>query len=237
MAKYLIINADDFGYARGVNQGILAAHEHGVVLSTSLMVDMPMTQEAATLAKAHPQLGVGLHFVATDNNGPTVDLFDSAAIERELNRQYERYCKLLGQPPTHIDSHHHVHLRKELAPLFVEWSAKRGFPVRSLGSVQYYGGFYGHWYDEEWRSHPAPELISIDSLEKILLGLPDGVSELACHPAYLSPDLHSSYAAEREIELATLLHPRTLAVIRELNIILVNYATLPEETERDHVVA
>lgn len=227
MAKYLIINADDFGYAQGVNQGIIAAHERGVVLSTSLMVDMPMAQEAAALAKTHPGLGVGLHFTVTDNNGPTIDLSDLVMIKAELDRQYERFCELLGHPPTHIDSHHHVHLRKELTPLFTEWARKRHLPVRSLGSVSYNGGFYGHWYDEEWRPHPAPELISLENLEKILRKVPEGVTELACHPAYLSPDLHSSYAAEREIELATLLNPRTLVVIRELNINLVNYATLP----------
>jgi predicted glycoside hydrolase/deacetylase ChbG (UPF0249 family) len=237
MTKYLIINADDFGYAAGVNRGILTAHAHGAVLSTSLMVDMPMAREAAALAKAHPGLGVGLHFTVTDNHGPTVDLFDLAAIETELNRQYERCCELLGHPPTHIDSHHHVHLRKELTPLFTEWAMKRDLPVRSLGSVSYNGGFYGHWYDKEWRPHPAPELISVDNFEKILRELPKGATELACHPAYLSPDLHSSYAAEREIELATLLNPCMLDVIHELKIVLVNYATLPKVMEKDHVVA
>jgi len=227
MAKYLIINADDFGYAQGVNRGIVAAHEQGVVLSTSLMVNMPAAKAAAMLAKVHPGLGVGLHFVVTEPDGPKVDLCNLTAIEKEFTRQYRECCDLLGHPPTHLDSHHHVHLRKELAPLFASWAAELRLPLRGLGTVPYNGGFYGHWYDEEWRPHPAPKLISVENLEKILRGLPEGVTELACHPAYLSPDLHSSYATEREIELATLLHPRVLAVIRELNITLVNYATLP----------
>lgn len=237
MTKHLIINADDFGYAQGVNRGIIAAHEHGIVLSTSLMVDRPMAREAAALAKTHPGLGVGLHFAVTDINGPTIDLCDLAAIKAELNRQYERCCTLLGRPPTHIDSHHHVHLRKELAPLFVEWAMQRDLPVRRLGGVSYNGDFYGHWYDEAWRPHAAPELISVDNLEKILRKLPEGATELACHPAYLSPDLHSSYAMEREIELATLLNPRLLAVMHELRIALVNYATLPKEAKKDNGAA
>lgn len=228
MTKYLIINADDFGYAQGVNRGIIATHEHGIVLSTSLMVDRPMAQEAAALAKTHPELGVGLHFAVTDNNGPTIDLCDLAIVQSELNRQYERCCELLGRSPTHIDSHHHVHLRKELTPLFAAWAKERDLPLRSLSHVSYNGGFYGHWYDEEWNPHPAPEFISIDNLEKILRALPGGATELACHPAYLSPDLHSSYATEREVELATLLNPRVLDIIHELNIVLVNYATLPK---------
>lgn len=237
MPKYLIVNADDFGYAQGVNQGIIAAHEHGIVLSTSLMIDMPSAAAAASLAKAHPGLGVGLHFAVTDNNGPKIDLFDLAAIAKELDRQYERCRRVLGRSPTHLDSHHHVHLRKELAPLVADWAAKHDLPVRSLGQVQYNGGFYGHWYDAEWRPQPAPELISVDNLENILRALPDGATELACHPAYVSPDLHSSYSTEREIELATLLDPRVLAVIRELDITLVNYATLPKEARVNHVAA
>ena len=91
------------------------------------MVDMPMAREAATLAKLHPGLGVGLHFTVTDNQGPTIDLFDIPAIEKELHRQYERCGELLGHPPTHIDSHHHVHLRKELSPLFREWATNAWF--------------------------------------------------------------------------------------------------------------
>ncbi|HXG20509.1 MAG TPA: ChbG/HpnK family deacetylase [Methylomirabilota bacterium] len=229
MVKYLIVNADDFGYAEGVNRGVIAAHLHGIVHSASLMVDAPLAAEAAALARQYPQLGVGLHFTVTNQDGPLVDLFDIAIIERELQRQYQLCCDLLGRSPTHIDSHHHVHLRKELTPLFAAWAAKHGVPIRSLGRVRYNGGFYGHWYDEEWRPHAAPELISVDNLEKILRALPDGATELACHPAYLSPDLHGSYAAEREIELATLCDPRILAVLRELNIRLVNYATLPRE--------
>jgi predicted glycoside hydrolase/deacetylase ChbG (UPF0249 family) len=235
MGKYLIINADDFGYAEGVNRGIIAAHEHGIVLSTSLMVDMPAAREAAMLAKAHPQLGVGLHFTVTDNNGSAVDPFDLTAIKTKLNRQYERCCELLGRPPTHVDSHHHVHLRKELTPLFAEWARKRNLPVRSLGSVSYNGSFYGHWYDEEWRPHPAPELISIKNLEKILRELPDGATELSCHPAYLSSDLRSSYATEREIELATLVDPHMLTVIDELEITVTNFAALPKIMEKHNV--
>lgn len=227
MSKYLIINADDFGYARGVNQGIIAAHEQGVVLSTSLMVDAPLAAEAVALAKQHPKLGVGLHFAVTNTKGPRVDLFDAAAIERELHRQYQRCCDLLGQLPTHLDSHHHIHLRRELKPLILAWAEAHHLPLRSVGPIHYNGGFYGQWYDEEWRPHPAPELISVDNLAQLLRALPEGVTELACHPGYTSPDLDSSYAAERESELTTLLDRRVPMLIRELGIVLTNFAALP----------
>jgi predicted glycoside hydrolase/deacetylase ChbG (UPF0249 family) len=45
--KYCIVNGDDFGASRGINRGIVEAHCHGVLTSTSLMVNMPATEEAA----------------------------------------------------------------------------------------------------------------------------------------------------------------------------------------------
>ncbi len=229
MTKYLIINADDFGYTRGVNQGILETHLHGVVSSTSLMVDAPWAIEAATAARQYPSLGVGLHFVATHDEKPLFNLGDVSVVERELHRQYQRCCELLGRSPTHLDSHEHIHLKKtELKPLFCAWAEEHHLPLRGLGVIHFNGGFYGHRFDEEWRPQPAPELISVENLEQIFRSLPDGITELACHPGYFSPDL-DSYGTEREIELATLLDSRVPALFRELGISLINFAALPKE--------
>lgn len=37
----LIVNADDFGYSKGINLGIIEAHREGIVTSTTLMTNMP----------------------------------------------------------------------------------------------------------------------------------------------------------------------------------------------------
>src|SRR5260370_7598521 len=60
--RALIVNADDFGQSFGVNQGIMEAHERGIVTSASLMVRWPAAREAAAYAKKHPRLSLGLHF-------------------------------------------------------------------------------------------------------------------------------------------------------------------------------
>lgn len=39
MMKLLIVNADDFGLSPGVNYGIIAAHRHGLVTSTTAMMN------------------------------------------------------------------------------------------------------------------------------------------------------------------------------------------------------
>jgi predicted glycoside hydrolase/deacetylase ChbG (UPF0249 family) len=226
MDKFLVINADDFGYTEGVNRGIIEAHHHGVVTSTSLMIDSRWSAEAAKLARKWSRLSVGLHFVATNDEGALFDLNDQKKVKEELDRQYQSFCDLAGQLPTHLDSHHHVHLRVEtLKPLVVTWAQEHALPLRNTGPVRFNGGFYGHSFDEQWQPHSAPELISVENLKRILCELPSGITELACHPGYFTSDL-VSYGLEREIELATLVNPALSRLINDLEIQLINFAEI-----------
>ena len=59
--RYLIVNADDFGASHGINRGIVETHQRGILTSTSLLVDTPWSQDAASLAHTAPDLSVGLH--------------------------------------------------------------------------------------------------------------------------------------------------------------------------------
>ncbi|HEU5322490.1 MAG TPA: ChbG/HpnK family deacetylase, partial [Methylomirabilota bacterium] len=58
--RRLIVNADDFGLTPGVSAGILAAHRHGIVTSTTALVTAALDAEQAAAALA-AGLGVGLH--------------------------------------------------------------------------------------------------------------------------------------------------------------------------------
>lgn len=228
MTKFLIINADDFGYTDGVNRGIIEAHQVGVVTSTSLMVDSRWSVDAAKLARKCSRLSVGLHFVATNDEGPLFDLNNIQMVRDELDRQYQSFCDLTGQLPTHLDSHHHVHLRAQtLIQLIAMWAQEHALPLRNIGGVRFNGAFYGHSFNEEWQPHPAPELISVENLKGILSELRGGITELACHPGYFSSDL-TSYGLERELELATLVNPAISLLIDELEIQLINFAEVPK---------
>src|SRR2546425_2916173 len=59
--RRLIVNADDFGRSRSINQAVIRAHREGVLTTASLMVNEPDCAEAVALAKENPKLGVGLH--------------------------------------------------------------------------------------------------------------------------------------------------------------------------------
>ena len=132
MVRRLIVNADDFGLAGSVSTGIIDVYQAGQLSSTTLMVNMPGTEEAVDLAERHPGLGVGLHFNLTEGR-PLTDarsLIDSdgafllrgelirrsvrgrveqGEITRELTAQLDRFVSL-GLTPTHLDSHQHVHM-------------------------------------------------------------------------------------------------------------------------------
>src|SRR5262249_22987939 len=63
--RALIVNADEFGLTEHVNYGIVEAHQHGAVTSTTMLANMWAFDHAAGLARAHPTLAVGVHLNLT----------------------------------------------------------------------------------------------------------------------------------------------------------------------------
>ena len=61
----LIVNADDFGYSEGVNEGIVMAYRQGIVRSTTLMVNQEGTEDAISLLKSLGLPGIGIHLCLT----------------------------------------------------------------------------------------------------------------------------------------------------------------------------
>src|SRR5271167_2760576 len=55
--KQLIVNADDFGLTKRVSEGIVEAHRHGIVSSTTLMANGGAFQAAAAMRRQAPHLG------------------------------------------------------------------------------------------------------------------------------------------------------------------------------------
>jgi len=211
--RRLIVNADDFGFATGVNEGIIEAHVRGIVTSTSLMVDWPAAANAARLAREHPGLSVGLHYV---EDGPEIDEPGHAA--RTFAAQLERFRDLTGSDPTHVDSHHHVHMSRisTFAPLV----RPLGVPLRGDGRARFLVAFYGR---------PRPGVVDLERvrapflLELLATEATDELNELGCHPARVTADLVSSYVQEREVELATLTEPGLRTRIEALGLRLASF--------------
>jgi chitin disaccharide deacetylase len=216
--RELIVNADDFGQSVGINRGVIAAHERGIVTSTSLMVRWPAAADAAARACAHPALGVGLHLDLGEwvsRNGEwipvyeVVDRSDVAAVHQEIRRQLDAFRRLTGGEPTHLDSHQHVHQSEPVRSSLCALARELEVPVRHYTpGVRYCGAFYGQTGDGE----PLPAAIEVDALLGILGALPEGVIELSCHPG-LDDDVDSMYRVERSVEVITLCDARVRAAI------------------------
>ncbi len=224
MSRNLIVNADDFGASDGVNRGIIEAHVEGVVTSTSLMVTGRTAAGAVALAREHPGLAIGLHWdLDGEDADSSIDLESPAAVRAELGRQIEAFHELMGRAPTHVDSHHHVHRRPEIAPIARGLVTPLGVPLREESEVRFIGGFYGQW---EWQvtdlQHVSPEFL----LWILRNEVADGWTEISCHPGYVTDDFTSVYLEEREAELATLTDPLIRAEIDSLGLRLASYAEL-----------
>lgn len=221
--RYLIVNADDFGQSHGVNRGIIEALEHGIVTSASLMVRWPAAAEAAAYGRAHPNLSLGLHvdFGEWTYRGEqwvplyeVVPIQDMTAVAEEVVRQHATFRRFVGKDPTHIDSHQHAHLREPIRTVLTAVAHKLGVPLRHCsGEVCYRGDFYGQTAE----GTPLPGIISVNGLIKILMTLPPGLTELACHPGW-GNDLDTMYRRERAEEVKVLCDPNVRAAIATLRI-------------------
>ena len=115
--KQLVVNADDFGYTRDVNRGIVEAHQNGILTATTLMANAPAFDDAVRLAKENPTLDIGVHLVLVGEPGfpRTVAQLAKAVmlgripIYEELTAQVRRVVDA-GLRPTHLDTHKHTHL-------------------------------------------------------------------------------------------------------------------------------
>lgn len=224
-ARYLIVNADDFGLSGGVNQGILDAHRHGIVTSTSLMVLAPAAAQAGRAARENPDLSVGLHFVEAEE----VELDDAAQAQAAFAAQLERFRELVGRDPTHVDSHHHVHTTQERMTIFRELVRPLGVPLRGSGEVAYIGGFWAQWEPgvTDLQHVSRPHLMWLIEAE-----VGPGFTELACHPARVTGDFRSSYLNERQAELDTLTQPGLRDEVRSRGVSLVSYHDWPDGPTR-----
>jgi predicted glycoside hydrolase/deacetylase ChbG (UPF0249 family) len=150
--KSLIVNADDLGWTEGVNRGIAEAHRKGLVTSTSLLANGLAFASALEVARANPELGVGVH-LNLSNGSPTANpsevpsLLNSsgsfeggpenlllriasrslqpAEVEREWDSQIQK-IRDSGITPTHLDGHKHVQMLPGLFEIALRLAKKHG---------------------------------------------------------------------------------------------------------------
>jgi predicted glycoside hydrolase/deacetylase ChbG (UPF0249 family) len=250
-AKQLIVNADDLGRTEGINEGVFDAHRRGIVTSATLMVNYPAAGRVAVLSRDSPALGIGLHLALTGGVpalppeqvkslvGPDGRLpakpeglaaADPAEVLAEVRAQLKRFRQVMGRDPTHFDSHHHCH--RDVPAVFeailtLAWET--GLPVRGADlpmaeRLRREGVPTPDHFIDEFYGEGA----TLAELVRILESLPDGTSELMCHPAVVDAELRStsSYAEPRARELDALTQAAAHQALGRCGIRLVTFGQL-----------
>lgn len=148
----LVVNGDDFGASREVNEAVIRAYREGCLTSCSLMAGGDAFEDAVRLARDNPGLSVGLHLVAVCGRAvlPPSEIpslvdaqgrfsFNPAAaglkyffsraarseLKRELAAQLEKFLAA-GLRVSHIDSHCHMHVHPAIFSAAVELGERCG---------------------------------------------------------------------------------------------------------------
>jgi predicted glycoside hydrolase/deacetylase ChbG (UPF0249 family) len=259
---YLIVTADDFGLTEGVCQGILRAAGQGAARSVSIMSrahgagdllrrHVPALAELAKSAGVHPgahlQLTKGTpvlparlvpSLVDADGRFPErpegVTHPDPGEVKLEWRAQIGTLEKM-GVRPAYLDSHHHIHGRPGILPVFSALARELCLPARAVDRDM--AGFLRGagvacpdtcltgWFGE------SPTMRSLMAvLDAALSESGEGaVLELMTHPGLADAELAaiSSYAAPREMELNALVSPELPGLLRDRGVTLASMADLP----------
>lgn len=230
-----------------MSEGILAAHRHGIVTSTTVLVnrDVPAT----VVARARDAgLGLGLHVNLTlgrpltrgaslvDAGGAFVrDARRAAArakareVEAEVEAQIGRFETLAKTAPTHLDTHHHVGLHVPVREIVLAAARRLGVPVRSQdAAARARSRGAGLRTPDHFFGEAGPDAYwSLARTLHHLRALPPGTSEFMTHPGWCDPELsYSRYGRQREVELIGLGSPAARAAVTALGITLCDFRAL-----------
>jgi predicted glycoside hydrolase/deacetylase ChbG (UPF0249 family) len=220
-AKLLIINCDDLGSSRSANVAVYAALRQGLATSATLMVPCPWARDAAAQYRGE-DVGVHLTLNAeweTYRWGPIThspslldgdggfprtldDIWDHADLDevrKECRAQIERAI-FWGFDVSHLDSHMGtLQLRPEFFDVYLELAVDFQLPLRMAGaSSEARVGF-------PFRRLAAAEgVVSPDhfvythvgsrrAIERALMDLRAGVTEIYFHPAVDTDELRASH--------------------------------------------
>lgn len=178
---------------------------------------------------------------------------DLGWVRRELKAQLE-LLKRAGVKITHINSHEHIHMIPEILNIFISLAKEfnipalryprrdrpmRPFNIRDLykkSVLSYFSGrsrdifkSSGLLYTDHFLGLLDAGKLKEDLLIEMLSCLKDGVTELVCHPGFLSPEVMDSYKwhVGAEAELFALTDPRIKSAIKNNGIRLITYGEIP----------
>lgn len=176
---------------------------------------------------------------------------DCAEIKREFAAQIKRLLDS-GVTPDHIDGNNHVHVFPGIAAVTAALAQQfkivnvrlpyessgmyNGLPVRgvfkkllinilSLRARKIFRN-QGLRCPDFFAGMQHPRLAQVESLRRFIRNVPEGTTELMCHPGFRSASGNPFSNDEREQELAVLTAPRVLGDIKKYGIKLISYSEM-----------
>jgi predicted glycoside hydrolase/deacetylase ChbG (UPF0249 family) len=250
---YLTINADDFGFARDVNAGIVEAHLEGVLTSTTLMANGNAFEDAVKLALETPTLDVGCHLVLVQGRsaltGHPLPESLSQLVPMVITGRLDAYAEFAAQiekivgagiRPSHLDTHKHTHLLPRVFRAVVQLAREYSIPYVRLpvDATLPMSGTIRRYYDrmlnpgvvttDHFIGFRLTGSLTEETLAKALLDLPEGQTEFMCHPGRLGDELaraQTRLKASRVKELEALTSPRIREIIATQQIRLGPFST------------
>ena len=211
MNKYLIINADDFGYSQIFNEVILDLIRKDLIRSTTVMINRVTDNQKEQFEKLialskNKNLSIGLHLEFKDSDYPS-----------QIKSQYQKFKETLGFNPSHVDIHKAHNFMDSFSDV-AEFCRKNNLPLRNSG-VLHEGikttsaeAFFGSIADFD----KIKEWIKTFEDEKYY--------EILFHPGKFDPSCKSSLNKDRERDVE---HIKNLnKIIGENNIKVVSYLDL-----------
>jgi predicted glycoside hydrolase/deacetylase ChbG (UPF0249 family) len=161
--KRVIVNADDFGFSKRINSGIIETYRKGILTSASLVVNMPGFDDAINLIRQNPGLDIGVHIniirgrpisSLTNSRILTEQGYFLMSIPRLLTRIFTKKIRLEelevecraqiekafkeGISISHIDSEKHLHLFRPFFKLIVKLADEYGIKkIRLINEIPY----------------------------------------------------------------------------------------------------
>lgn len=253
--KRLLVNADDFGFTRDVNAGIVEAHRNGILTATTLMANGAAFDDAVRLSAETPTLDIGIHFVLIGGDSlvtgkpfpPSVPALVRAVYAGQLNLYDEfaaqaRKIVAAGLKPLHADTHKHTHLLKPVRRALL--TVAEEFGIRWIRKPSDFNGggllsavmrrmITGLSDEARTTDHFAGFALTgrlqTQNLAALLDSLPNGATELMTHPGHCTAELEAAptrLKKSRAIELEALTAPATRAAIEKNQIVLTRYRDL-----------
>ena len=158
MAKYLIVNADDYGMCNAANEAVEELFLGGWLKSSTIMMPCPGAEHAVEFSKAHPEYAIGIHTTLTSEwgkyrwkpitSGKTLldeegfmwhesDMVEKNAsyedIEKEVRAQID-LAHRMGMKPSHVDNH--------MGSLYGHYTGRLGLSKLALKICGSYGYAY-----------------------------------------------------------------------------------------------